>query len=130
MKNRTGLKIITILIPVLIVLIFLLQRFILAIVPLFPPCLFYSIFHLYCPGCGNTRSVIAILHGDLLSSLRYNTIPLLLLIIMFLGYIELASYSFGRYLRILPRKLSIYLVGIAFIVLYLIVRNFIPYLTP
>jgi len=130
MKSRNGLKTITILIPFFIALIFTLQRFILAIVPLFPPCLFYSIFHLYCPGCGNTRSVMAIFHGDIFSSLRYNIVPLLLLIILFIGYIELATYSFGRYIRILPRKLSFYLVGIAFIVLYLIVRNFIPYLTP
>ncbi|MDF2942678.1 MAG: hypothetical protein K0S01_1536 [Herbinix sp.] len=130
MKNKYGLKFITLLIPIIIIILFIEHKYIQSFLPLLPTCIFFNTFDLYCPACGNTRSVTALLQGDILTSLRYNIIPLLLSLLLFLGYIELATYSFGKYKRILPRKLSFYLIGIALIVLYLIIRNFIPYLTP
>lgn len=51
-----------------------------------PFCKFQAVFHLYCPGCGGTRSLRALLHGDLISSfLIYPPIPLSLPVI---GYAE------------------------------------------
>ncbi|MDD3155447.1 MAG: DUF2752 domain-containing protein [Victivallaceae bacterium] len=41
-----------------------------------PPCLFLEATHLYCPGCGNTRALHALLHGELLASLRCNILLL------------------------------------------------------
>ena len=38
----------------------------------FPPCPFKLLFHLPCPGCGLTRSLAALWHGDLLVSFRYH----------------------------------------------------------
>lgn len=128
--NRTNAKILTILLPVIAVIILLSKDFILALIPYFPRCYFYSLFHLYCPSCGNTRSVAAILQGDLLTSLRYNVMPALFVILFILAYIELATYSFGKRIRLLPRKLSFYLILIALVSLYCMIRNFIPYLTP
>jgi hypothetical protein len=130
LKKKTVPKLITILIPMIILLLFAAKGYILNIVFNLPPCIFYSTFHLYCPACGNTRSVNALLYGDILTSLRYNIIPILLFLLLFLVYIEFATYSFGKQKRILPRRLSFYLIGIGLIVLYLIIRNFIPYLTP
>lgn len=31
----------------------------------FPPCVFYTVTHFYCPGCGNTRTVLACCTGIL-----------------------------------------------------------------
>jgi hypothetical protein len=37
-----------------------------------PPCLSRVLFHVSCPGCGLTRSLVALWHGDLLTSFRYH----------------------------------------------------------
>ena len=37
-----------------------------------PPCVFHKVTGLYCPGCGNTRALSALLHGRLGESLRNN----------------------------------------------------------
>lgn len=37
-----------------------------------PHCVFHDLTGLFCPGCGNTRALRALLHGDLFLSLRYN----------------------------------------------------------
>ena len=40
------------------------------------PCGLVQIYHLYCPGCGGTRAVAALLRLDILGSLIANPIPL------------------------------------------------------
>lgn len=130
MKKITLYRIITILIPVTAVIAILMRQQIIALTKYFPACVFYSYYRLYCPSCGNTRSVTALLNGNLAASLRYNlSIPIFALLSL-LAYIELAAMSFGKQIRLLPRKLSFYLCLIALMVIYWIVRNFIPYLTP
>ena len=41
-----------------------------------PPCLFFRLTGLYCPGCGGTRACIALLHGHFLRSLIYHPVVL------------------------------------------------------
>ena len=124
-------KLLSILLPITaLILILFRESFLALVLPYFPSCYFYSLFHVYCPSCGNTRSVISLLHGDVLSSLRFNIVPLILFLLILLSYIELATYSFGKQVRLLPRKLSFYLILIACLILYWIFRNFVPYLTP
>lgn len=36
------------------------------------PCMFAKVTHHPCPGCGSTRAVLALLHGDLHDVVRYN----------------------------------------------------------
>ena len=47
-----------------------------------PKCMFYHVTGLYCPGCGATRALSAMLHGDMKASLHNNLLlfPLLALI--------------------------------------------------
>lgn len=40
--------------------------------PWLPPCLFHELTGLHCPGCGNTRALHALLHGDVAAALSYN----------------------------------------------------------
>lgn len=35
---------------------------------LMPPCIFHSVTGLYCPGCGGTRAVSALLHGHIITA--------------------------------------------------------------
>jgi hypothetical protein len=128
--KKTRVKIITILIPVSLFMFYLLKDSLFSLLSLLPPCFLYSHFHLYCPACGNTRSLSALLQGDLLKALRYNVVPILVLLIAFAGYIELATYSFGIHRRLLPRRLSVYIVLIILVFLYLLLRNFVPFLSP
>ena len=40
--------------------------------PTISVCWFYSNYHVYCPGCGCTRSLIALVRGDILYALYCN----------------------------------------------------------
>lgn len=40
------------------------------------PCVFHSLTGLYCPGCGGTRAVRALLKGDLWMSFQYHPLVL------------------------------------------------------
>lgn len=51
----------------------------------FPVCPLYSMTGLACPGCGMTRGLHALLHGDVLTALDYNL--LLPGIMFFFGYV-------------------------------------------
>lgn len=39
---------------------------------LFAPCLFHAVTGIYCPGCGGTRAVFALLEGKILLSALYH----------------------------------------------------------
>lgn len=50
----------------------------------FGECLFLKTFHLYCPGCGGTRSLKALINFDIISSFRYNAcLPLAVIIYIY-----------------------------------------------
>jgi hypothetical protein len=38
----------------------------------FPPCLFRALTGLQCPGCGSTRALHHLLHGEFARAFRYN----------------------------------------------------------
>jgi len=59
------------------------------------PCLSYVVFHVPCPGCGLTRSILALWHGHVVESLRLHPVGIVLF-----------AVSWGAVLRsITPRKL-------------------------
>ena len=130
MKQKRLGQVIVVIVPLGVVFIYFIRGYILDLVPFFPACPIRTTYDIYCPSCGNTRSITALLHGDIITSLRYNIVPMLLLVISLLGYIELITYSFGKHVRILPRKLRYYLILIAILAVYWIVRNGSSYLTP
>jgi hypothetical protein len=58
-----------------------------------PPCLFYKLTGLYCPGCGSTRMLYWLVHGHPLLAMRENALAMLVLpwVVWRLGVQMLAS---------------------------------------
>lgn len=129
-KNKKSLKFLTISIPLIGIILFVYKDIITELLFHLPKCLFYTTYHLYCPACGNTRSIYSLMNGDIASALRYNITPVVLLLLLLCGYIELAAFSFNKRILLLPRKSGFYLTMSIIMVFYLLLRNFIPYLTP
>ena len=50
----------------------------------FPPCPFYKLTGLYCPGCGATRAAHCLLHGQVATAFDYN--PLFVVALPFILY--------------------------------------------
>ena len=92
----------------------------------FPPCPFYRDYCICCPSCGNSRSVLSLLQGDVLSSLRYNITPPFLLAIILAFYGEAIARLFGKKITLVPRQTSFLVVVIVGFIVYFVARNFIP----
>ena len=45
----------------------------------FPPCIFRAVTGYFCAGCGITRALHALVHGDLMAALRFNVLAVGLL---------------------------------------------------
>ncbi len=58
------------------------------------PCLFQALTGLYCPGCGGTRAVKALLAGDLWASFCYH--PLVLYIALVAVRFAVSYLLFGK----------------------------------
>lgn len=97
------------------------------IIPLSQPCLFNKLTGYYCPGCGNTRAVLAIMSGKILKSIGYNPLPTLLLCIAVVHYIWTLRGKKP------PLSGAFVLITMSIMLIYYILRNFIPispYLPP
>lgn len=90
----------------------------------YPPCPFRTLTGLLCPGCGSTRAVYQLVHGNLPAALRLN--PLLVASLPIVGWAALSSLVLvvrGRPLpRVLVRPVWIWLL-LALILVFWVVRN-------
>lgn len=91
--------------------------------PLRMPCLFHLKTGLYCPGCGATRCVTRLIHGDLLGAVRANA-GMVYALMWLLGWCIVSTYCAWKP-RARPQLSYWWLWGslIAWLV-YVIVRNF------
>lgn len=121
-------RIIAIALPVIAVIGFIILKtntdFFLGLLPDF--CGYYMLTGKQCFACGNTRSVLALLDGNILAAIKFNpSIPLLCLTLI-LWYIEFAANSFlAKKIKILPRKIIFWIVLLIALAIYLVMRNYI-----
>ena len=92
------------------------------------PCIFNLFTGYFCPGCGNTRSIIALVNGHIILSLRYNPFIILLFVFLILLYIELFTSTFYVHKKIIPRSNKFLFVTLGIMIVYYFIRNFIPIL--
>ena len=90
----------------------------------YPRCPLYAATHLLCPGCGATRALYSLLHGDLRGALHYNAL-FTTLAPLFLAWFALCCYRIMRYDRFprlaVPRGV---IAGIAIVALvFTVTRN-------
>ena len=93
-------------------------------------CLFHKKTGYLCPGCGSTRAVLALLNGHPLLSLHENPLIVAGAVIAVLGYIELVCLNFGKQVRLLPRRYSVWCGLAGLYLVWALVRNFVPVLMP
>jgi hypothetical protein len=65
----------------------------------YPECPIYESLHLQCPGCGATRALAAVLHGNFNEAMRLNALTTLLLPIA-------TIYGFGWYWRFVRHEVD------------------------
>ena len=96
-----------------------------------PECQFYKWTGLYCPGCGDTRAVIALMNGDILLSLRQNALIVVLILVLAALYIELLlKVVFEKRFKSPVFNLKFLWIFLILFAVYSVVRNFIPFIAP
>ena len=106
----------------------LLLRFPPAQYSFYPQCPFHELLHLQCPGCGATRAIAAILHGNVIEAMNQNALITLLLPLA-------ATYGILCYMRLLQRKSlrrpqpppAIIYTALTLAAIFTIVRNLPPH---
>lgn len=86
-------------------------------------CPFHDILHLYCPGCGGTRAMVALFRGQIVHSVLCNPLSAYLAV----GFFCFDALSLRRILRDEPGAVRIPMwyvwVLLALLIVHFIVRN-------
>ena len=91
---------------------------------IFPACPLYKTTGFACPGCGLTRGLHALLHGDVLTALDFNALIPLYLLIFGYFFASLVSLAIrGRGIIALDRNLYLLWTIIGVLLLFGVLRN-------
>jgi hypothetical protein len=92
----------------------------------YPQCPVFQYLHAYCPGCGATRALAALLHGRIAEALHYNALVVSLVPIL-LAYFAVAYWKArGDEVFVWPRVPAMALTALLVIsVAFGVLRNFL-----
>ena len=110
--------------------IFLLAKFVANHTEMLTPCLTYTVLHINCPGCGATRASVALLNGDILTSLRQNCMVIIGILICAWLYVEFLFKVYETPLPFTILKQKYVWIFLVFLFGYTILRNIFPALAP
>ncbi len=88
---------------------------------LLPPCPFHALTGLYCPGCGSTRMMYFLVHGQFAFAWRENALAMLMLPVLLYGLIRQWTPSgTAIFTRIPARWITTFAVAVVF---FTVARN-------
>lgn len=93
-------------------------------------CPLYAITKIYCPGCGGTRAMLALLEGHILLAMHENPAVIILSLLAIVWYLEQILKTMGKHKNLIPRNFLFWTILIALWIIWDIFRNFIPELMP
>jgi hypothetical protein len=88
-----------------------------------PKCPFHLLTGMYCPGCGTTRALFYLVHGDMAAAFRYQPLFLAVLPIIVLLIARRLYELCCNVLMPLPFELPLYRLIAAAICVYFVLRN-------
>ena len=87
-------------------------------------CPIYEHLQLYCPGCGTTRALYQLLHGNLLAAFRYNSLMLVSIpLLMYMSIAQLLNEIWGWQLPRVFRTSTDINIVLSIILIYTVLRN-------
>lgn len=92
------------------------------------PCFFKEVTHFYCPACGGTRSVMALLHLDIKRAFLCNPTVVYVVIMLLwciMGYC--VQKLIGRSIMIMKPRLWMLIVGCILFFGFAVIRNIMVY---
>lgn len=116
--------------PTAFLLIYLFKEQIFELTKFYGTCTLNMLTGIHCPGCGGTRSVKALLNGDILLAMRNNIVVPFGVLAGLCFYAEIVADIFGKKVKLLPRKPWIWWTVLGAFMIYFIARNFIPQIAP
>lgn len=128
--SRRFKLIITIGVPIMLIVALIFKDQIFALSSVLGKCIFHEVTGYYCTGCGNTRSVKALMRGNILLSIRNNPAIVFLTAALGLLYCEVALDVIGKRVKLLPRKAWVWWTIFVLFIIFYIVRNFVSILAP
>lgn len=115
----------------LLMLLFMLKYYPVNHYDIYPPCVWYKLTGTYCPGCGTGRGLCSMCNGDILGLAKNNIFTFICLPALGYTFVSKFTETVARYRLafISFSKIELQIIA-ALIVLYWILRNFIPALAP
>lgn len=92
------------------------------------PCFFKEVTHLYCPGCGGTRSVIALLHLDIKRAFLCNPTVVYVAIMFLWCMLGTVIWKLtGKKIKAMQPQLWMLILGVVLFFGFAIIRNIMVY---